>query len=210
MANATRIEAGITRLKDGRMKVRATAKCPKTGKRLQAERTLRQGATIEDARQMRDALKESLQAPADPSKGSAITTLADYAEAWIGRKSKRMKASTINKYIDVLGRRILPELGHIHADRLTRRDISEWIAWAENQRLDDGRAYSRDTVASWWRVMRVLLKDAHAQGYIAEDLAYRQTPPDTGVGGRQERQTLTAEQLGEFVQAAKAYAPTRY
>lgn len=201
-------EAGIYLLKTGRYRVRATAKCPITGSMLESQKTLKSGATIKEAIALRDELKSGLvRSQTDDSK---ITTVESYATLWLERKSRRLRPSTINKNTCVLSDFILPQLGHRAIEGLTRRDVSEWIMWAEKQKRDDGRPYSTEYVAGWWRVLRGMLRDAYAQGFITDELTLRQDPPDTGVSGRQETQTLTGEQLGQFLTAARKFAPSRY
>lgn len=201
-------EAGIYLLKTGRYRVRATAKCPITGKMLESQKTLPAGATIEEAVALRDEIKAELVH--NQTSESEITTVADYATLWLERKNRRLRPSTIHKNSCVLSDFILPRLGHRAIGSLTRRDVAEWIMWAEKQTRDDGRPYSTEYVAGWWRVFRGLLRDAYAQGFTADELTMRQDPPDTGVSGRQESQTLTGEQLGQFLTAARNFAPTRY
>ncbi|MFW5966318.1 MAG: tyrosine-type recombinase/integrase [Persicimonas sp.] len=202
---------GLYRTDDRRLRVLATAKCPKTGQMKRTQRTLDEGATIEDAIKLRQALREKLKTPEQPTiRGPQITTLADFSEKWLARRKKTKKASTVNKEVKVLGRWVLPRLGHVRLDRLTRRDISQWIDWAERQRKDNGDLYARSYVRGWWRVFRNMLKDAWAQGYIAEDLARRQRPPDTGVAKRQEQRTLTLEELHTYLDGVKRIQPQRY
>lgn len=202
-------EAGIYTLAVGRFRVRATIKCPITGKIIERQKTL-SAKTLAEAIETRDAMKEEMRnqalAAAPPQH---VYTVSDYAERWLERKARRMKPSTAHKYVRVLAEYVLPRLGHIALDALTRRTVSDWILWAEGATRLDGRPCSRSTVAGWWRVLRILLKDAHAEGYIEQDLTIRQTPPDTGVGNRQEKRTLTSAQLGELVSAARQYYPTR-
>ncbi len=201
-------EAGIYQMPDGRLRIRATAKCPITGKMLETQRTMKAEASMEAAILMRENLKAALTAA--PKKESKSITVGNYAKLWLERKGKRYQPSTATKNLLVLSDFVLPQLGHIPIDRLTRRDVAEWIMWAEVQTKENGDLYSSDYVAGWWRVMKVMLKDAHAQGFMEQDITTRQTPPDTGVSGRQETQTLTAEQLGLLIKAAKQFMPTRY
>ena len=205
-------EAGIYEREDGRLVVRATAKCPDTGKMKEAQRTLRHGQTMADAVELRESLKEKLSEPApSPSRGPQITTVADYAAHWIKRKSRRWKPSTTDKNEYALSWHILPDLGHIRLDRLTRKDVADWIARVETKRQDDGRLYSSASVKGWWTVLRNMLRDAYAQGHMPADITTRHTAPDTGEVGRQEQGTLSADELGRLAMAAAAtLEPQRY
>lgn len=207
-------EVGIKRLDDGRLHVRTTAKCPETGKMLYATRTMQEGATVAEAVLLRESLRENLREPARaPDLGPQIITLADYSTRWVERKTRRgrWRPKTIQKNVKVLSRHVLPQLGHIRLDRLTRRDVSDWIAWAERQQRRDGKIYSTSTVKSWWSVFRNLLRDAFAQGYIENDITQRHETPDTGVRDRQEKRTLSGEDVGKIVDLAKrTLCPQRY
>lgn len=202
--------AGIQRLPDGRLRVRATARCPETGRMKEAQRTLKEGATLEEAMILRDHLKAELSKPPILSQGPQVITVADYAELWLSRKARRWKASTIDKSLQVLESRVLPELGHIFLAQLSRRHISTWIASVESWRKENGELYATASVRSWWRVLRGMLRDAYAEGYLEKEITSRLGPPDTGVYGRQEKGTLTSEDLGRLVQAARRFQPRRY
>lgn len=211
-------ETGIYQLKDGRYRVRATAKCPRTGKIVEAQRTMKHGQRMIEAREMREALKERLtQTDEAASQKVQISTVADYAERWIARKARTKKPSTVHEYERHLYSKILPHIGHIYISRLVRRDVSDWIAWCEVQTYLKGKAenkreviYSTDTLRGWWRTMRCILKDAHAEGYIERDITSRLDPPDSGVRGRREKRTLSVAELGRLVQAAQTFTPNRY
>ena len=204
-------ETGVYRLEDGRFRVRATAKNPHTNKMKQAQRTLAAEATLDDAIAMREQLKVKLKQPPKKKGGARpITTVADFAELWLERKAKGWKASTREAAVYRLGEKILPMLGEIPLDRLSRRDISDWIYDAENQRKKGGQPFSTSTVRGWWRTLRTLLSDAHGWGYLSEDVAARQKPPSTGRESVREERTYSAEQLVELVETARRVQPRRY
>jgi integrase len=198
-----RVETGIYQMDDGRYRVRTTAKGP-DGRIVQREATV---DTLEDARAGRKSLKAGILGA---EKRPQMITFGDYSMQWVVRKSKRLKASTMTKNVRTLAHHILPEIGHIPLAEIQRRDVADWLAWVETQKREDGLVYSTATVQSWWRVLRNVLRDAHAQGYLREDITARQEAPHTGIKDRQEKRTLTAEQLRELVDAAKHFTPTRH
>ena len=204
-------ETGIFRLDDGRLRIRTTAKNPHTGKMKQAQKTLKAEATLEDARAMRESLKAKLRKPPEVEKRRRrLVTVADFAELWLKRKAKRQKASTIDKAVTVLEHHILPEIGEIPIDQLTRRDVSDWLRDVEDKRKPNGELYATASVRGWWGVLRNLLRDAHAEGFIDSDLTMRQTSPSTGVKDRQEKGTFSPVQLKQLVDAAKQVQSQRY
>ena len=201
-------EAGIYKRPDGRYVVRATAKCQDTGRMKESQRTLRAGQTLQDAMQMRDEIKGALSSPSTPQLAPQPTTVADYAERWLVRNSRRWKPSTKERNLNCLTHHILPELGHVYLDRLTRKDISGWIAHQETKQMPDGRLYTTATVGGWWRVLRAMLRDCYAEGHLGADITLRLRGPTTDVEPRRERETLSAGQLAEVVEAARQH--TRY
>ena len=198
-------ETGLYRLEDGRIRVRTTAKDPTTGKMVERQRTI--DGDIAEARRIRTELKAEIQSR---SQKPQIITLADYAERWVERKARRWKKSTEKKCVNVLSYHVLPEIGHLSMRDIGRRDITDWIMTVEEKRKDDGTLYSTDSVRGWWRVLRNMIRDAHAQGYLDEDITSRHDAPSTGVTGRQEQRTLSASQIGAVVEATRQYQPQRY
>src|SRR5690606_4257525 len=164
---------------------------------------------------------------------------------WWSAKAPRLKASTAMTYERALTHRILPELGHIPIQSLTRRDVLAWVTWAESQRqppaavrrierqiargrIDEVEAerqinhimattdpttlqpYGAPTVHKWWRVLVQLLKDAHADEYLASDIVARVTPPTSKAPPVRERRTLSVDELGRLLEAVRLYSPQRY
>lgn len=140
-------ETGIYRLEGDRYRVVATAKNPKTGEMGKAQKTLKAGATLEDARAVRESLKAELRKPPEVKKRQRINTVADFAEFWIERKSRRWKRSTEKKAVNALSYHVLPEIGEIPIGGLSRRDISEWIFGVEEKRKPNGDSTRRHLCA---------------------------------------------------------------
>lgn len=199
-----RIEVGIYLKPNGRYLVRTTAVDPETGKLRQVRRTV---DTLTEARDVRDEIKEEIhQTPA----GGELTTLGDYAERWLASKASEIKPSTLRNYTDALAAYILPELGHLSAGEVDRHSMLRWISWAERQRQDDGSRFAHDTVGGWWRVLKVLIRDAIADGVIEGNPLSRVRGPKGDRAPKRELRTLSAEQLAELVRAAQRICPDRY
>jgi hypothetical protein len=79
---------GIYRKKDGRMSVRATATID--GRVVCRKKTLDEGASIEEAREVLRLLRQRLIA----EQRSELRTLSDYAERWFAAKAARCREST--------------------------------------------------------------------------------------------------------------------
>jgi integrase len=200
-----KIETGIWQMDDGRYRVRTTAK-DESGRIVQREATT---TTLLEARTARSQLKTGIRATRREVASGGLT-LRDYCDWWIKRKAKRVKRSTLVKDIQVLGRFVLPELGHIPLQAMTRRDLSEWLRWAESQKDEHGQSYSDAYVKSWWRVLKPMLLDAHAHGHMPVDITSRQESPRTDIHGRQEKKTLSRQALEAYLETFQKFYPERY
>jgi integrase len=210
--------AGVFRLPDGRWLIEATQR-DHDRKRVFRNRVLEASLTLEEAARERAALvldlaeeirqrAEAARAP-EPDPGPR-TTLADFSERWIELKTERkLKGSTRTLYKDVLAHRILPVLGEVPIEKLTRRRSEEWVAWAEAQRTEDGEHYAVDTLRGWWRVCKQILRDAAAEAGLP-DPVNRVRPPDSPVTRRTERGTLSPEQIGKLLAAVEERHPGWY
>lgn len=204
-------EPGILKHADGRYKVRATARHPVTGKpTLNRRFTVPAGATLREVVAMRDAAIEELISGAQdvPQATAPIITLADYSEQWIKLKAARLKPRPAKTYAVTLALHILPHMGEMEVTTITRADVERWVIWAERAEQADGRLYTQATLASWWRVLAMLLRDAAAEHGIADPTA-RVRPPKVHRAVAREQGTLSHEELGRLLIAAEQYTPTR-
>lgn len=207
-------ETGVYRKKDGRLWVRAAIKDP-TGGTLEKTRTMKAGQTMEEATATRDRLIDELRTLRDNQETDTEsvlrpTTLADYVEQWLARKSVRRAPSTIDKYTVALSHHVLPELGHLRLDELSRDDVEQWVAWAERQEVEDGVPYALDTIRTWWSVLRNVLRDAYAEEFLGRDVTMRVTLPEPTTahlkrGQVHDKDSLTVEELRELLAGVREY-----
>lgn len=64
-------------------------------------------------------------------------TVRDYLENWLDKKERQLKTSTHNGYRKIVTYQIIPELGGLFLDELSRRHIKDWLQEmaAGNKRL---------------------------------------------------------------------------
>lgn len=206
-----KIETGIYRMDDGRYRVRAYIKDPRTGKKRERDRRVDASCSLSQLREIRAELRASMREEPPTDHEPARTTVAFYALEWM--QGKRLKPSTQAVYMDALEHWILPPLGHYFLDAIVRPDVRRWVEWAESRRMDqDGELvpYATSTVRRPWRVLKQMLKDAHADGFLSSDPTLRLSPPTTTVQRRRERSTLSRSELGDLVDAARQYTQERY
>jgi len=202
-------EPGV-KVKNGRYRIRVNPTGP-NGQRKQKQKTLPEDLNLEEAAEARADLKQTVKRQLyEQAQSSPIITVADYSERWMSRKAKTLAPSTIDRYRTELSHHILPYFGEMMLMELTRSDVADWIYQVETLEVSPGELYSRSSVQSWWRTVRMMFKDAHAEGYLEEDVTYRLDPPDTGVGKKREQRTLSETELAAYVDFAQERSPWRY
>lgn len=94
-------------------------------------------------------------------------------------------------------------------DGLTSRHIMGWRDWAASRLMSNGKAFSAWSLASWFSVLRNIVKDAVLEYDLPRD-------PCHGVRGvkkpRAPRATryLTAQQVREFLRLVGVHCPQHY
>lgn len=209
---------------EGRYKILATALDPETGKRVYRRRTLN-NSTMLDAVQKREALKRKIQTPKTTKKSSIPTSsIAFFAREWANRMvaTGRWGKGTAKTNRKILAQHILPEIGHLDVDGLTRERIRRWIAQQESARYDKARSpdrtemvpYADDTLKRHWAVMRHLVTALYLEGHVDRRFVdwcqEIRGPRAPDVEPRREDKTLTLEELRAFVEASKTIVPTRH
>jgi len=204
-------ETGVYRKKDGRLWVRAAIRNPQGGT-MERTRTMKAGQSMQEAVAVHTELLQELRQLRDSesSEEAPPTTIADYAEAWLIRKSRRRSPSTIEKYTIALSHHILPELGHIRLEQLTRDDVEHWVAWVERREVAEGTPYALETIRTWWAVLRNCLRDAFAEDLLPRDVTYRVTLPEPTMahlerGPVRDRGALTLDELRRLLKAVRRY-----
>lgn len=101
----------------------------------------------------------------------------------------------------------------VRSARTTRTTVERMIDAGElvERRVElPPEPYSHDSLRTWWRIILIMFRDAVADGLLDTDPTTRVRPPASSVRNVQERDTLSARELGEFVDAASRVAPDRY
>ena len=202
-------EPGVFVKKNGQLWVKATHRTQAGQK--EKTRTMKPGATMQEALAAKEELYEELRQLQDnQAENQPPTTIADYAELWLVRKALRRSPSTVDKYTTVLSHHVLPELGHLKLNRVSRTDMERWIAWAEQLEIEPGVPYALDTIRSWWAVLRNVMRDAYVEGLLERDVTMRVTLPEPTLehlerGEVRDKRSLTLDELRAFLDAARQY-----
>lgn len=148
---------------------------------------------VHGPRHKAEAVKRQLEAELDAqlaSQTSPETTLSDFARQWLEVRSAALKPSTREKYVNDLGKHILPALGHMRLRDLRPSDIAEFLA------RDPGAANSKKNRLA---VLRVLAKDAIADGLVDRDFCLRVSVKVPDVYSEEEPNLLSGEQCGQVL-----------
>ena len=179
---------GVTKLATQKYRVRVRATDPRTGTEKELKRVVR--GTLEEAlaiqRQMADELAND--------RPRQRLKLAEYGEVWLDHRLETVKPSTAAKYVNDLRLHILPALGRLYVDSIRPADVKAFVA----RQL---QAYAGWTVANRLRLLRILAKDALADGLTALDFCARVRLPRVAQYTEDEPNLLTADQFQRVAQA---------
>lgn len=200
---------GVYQLTEGRWRIMAAVL--KDGVRTYREKVLgpEEAPTLQDAQIARAELVQAIKA------GSATTclppprgrpTVNDYAESWLKRRAPALKFSTSERYIEALAAWILPPLGGLYCEELSRGDIEDWVLWAEARRKANGRPYAQSSLNSWWRILCTFMADLAAE-YERPSLTDRIRNPRSNIKTIRESRTLSSSELGALLQVIEEDHP---
>lgn len=191
---------GIRRLKDGYL-VRVKISDPQTKKPRQRERLLL-GIDLDAALAARLEMIEELRTESSQGTPTQRTRLADFAAFWIRSKKPTINIYTARTYVTVLDLHIIPTLGDFTVDTIRAADVQALVtAWSEMPKT------SKNTVRGWWRVLRMVLRDAVAMLHLERDPTMRIRIPDAPES-EPGANTVTAQQLGRFLASLRRHNPS--
>lgn len=193
-------EAGIYRKKDGRYRVRATAKDP-DGKMAERKKTLAKGATLAEAIEWREILKAKI---ANNTSDEEVTadTVGSFSVSWIESNGPAWDSVYLANAARTIREHLLPVLGDVTVDALSGHHVRALVAEIDRATKPDGTTYSRVTRQGWYRMCRHLLKDlcAHFGKY---DVTNRIKGPRRHGGKPRNKQALTPVQLARVVECSE-------
>jgi integrase len=203
---------------NGRLYVRIAMRI--NGKKVERTATLPEGAKLPEAKalavQLRAELEASGQAQTGERKAQQLPTLAFYAAEWCAGKAAKLRGSVTDEWIHRLAAHVLPVViggrafGEYPLDEIRRMTVEAWAAWAQKAKQKNGRPYSPDTVAGWWRVVTQCLRDAAADYDLPDPTRRVQAPKIENVPQVRTKVTLTPAQVEALINAAAAMVPGRY
>jgi integrase len=210
---------GVLRIDDNTMCIRARTIDPRTGKKKEVAKLL-EGVSAKQAAQQRAALLETVKHPIGTT---AKVRIGDFARSWIESKALKLDAGTMRTYSDALENHVLPALGDYYYDAITSQDVQQWIdrsvlrGWRSDARAgkrgkgvkQERRAYSRYSVAVWFRVFRTMTRDAMVALGLPRDPTLRISLPEAPLES-EEPNSLTPTQLAAFLDAMREHYPQHH
>jgi integrase len=124
-------------------------------------------------------------------------------------RGSRLKRSTRERYVHTLAHHILPPLGALRLEALSRRDVEAWCADVEDLKQPSGKPYARDTIEGWWRVLTAVLRDACAE-FGLPDPTVRVRPPQVDTEPVREQGTYSHEEVGRLLRTLREHWPQWY
>jgi integrase len=210
-------ETGIHRHKtlEGKYHVHATAKSPQRDKIVHRRRTL-ENATLQTAKAKFRKLKRQIRTPEEPQDDTVPSkSITHFAVRWVKTKSESndWNANTADSARQNLTDHILPRIGHLAPEELSRQHIRSWIEYVESDtytKAGEEKKYAHDSLRRWWRILKDLVEELYLEGHINRRLlkwTEKQPGPTSDATGRRESRTLAAEQLFKFVDTAWDIVP---
>lgn len=203
---------GVRLCEQGGWHVRARAKNPKTGKSEEVEKVL-QIETAEEALQWLRNWQKVIRA-GGPSAPRVRKRFSEFATSLYERKIETDELSSqasIQKWDNVLTRHLVPELGDMWFDMITRADLESW-------RLDCARKVKQGkmaptTVNTHLAILRVIMKAATAELDLPRNPCDGLSPlplRNHRTYTAEEPNSLPPEQVPKFLRAMKAKFPQHY
>jgi integrase len=197
----TRIR-GIEKLPDSRVRIRARAVDPRSGKEREIDRVVM--ASMEEAIKLQAEWRDEIRRAAERQK--EVPRLAGFAASWMRSKVGELKASTARTYAEILDVRVIPNhpdgLGDFFVDKITAQDIRDW-----RDRLT--ARLSASTVNGTVVMLKMVLGDASAE-YGFPNPAARINRLRVKGYTDESPNVLSASELGHFLEVVRSRCPDYY
>lgn len=152
-------------------------------------------------RTQREVVAQMREAQQAHQKGLPLSderqTVSSFFTRWLETERPVLRASTWERYEQLVRLHVLPELGHMRLGRLEPRHLRELYARKSGEGLSSG------TIGNVHRVLHRALKEAAAEGQVARNVAALVKPP------RPERREMHPLDMGQADRLMNAAEGTR-
>ncbi len=188
-------------------RIRAKVLNPRTGRFREIDRVLHDVTAPEAARVRAGMIAEFKKG--ELRRGGPRLRVEDYARTWLDSKKATTDKSTAARYKEAIESHVLPVLGDYYCDTLMASDVQAWVNESlkrKNPRTK--KLYRPETVLSWYRILRTMIRDAMAQLDLARDPTLRISLPEPGE--REDDNALSPEELNAFLEVMRQHHPQHY
>jgi len=158
------------------------------GKFRQRSRTVH--GSRRNAEQVRDDLRHRRRSGGLESSSEDLATILG---EWIDLREPTLSPSTVDVYLHLIRRRLIPALGHIKVGQLTARQLDRYYAALHDEGLASG------TIAKVHSVIRSALEQARKWSLVEHNVADDASPPRNV---RRPVMAVSAEVVGQMLDAA--------
>lgn len=156
------------------------------------------GRTKDECREQADSERDRLRKMMGPSSAEPLSM---YIERWLEQREPYLRAKTLSAYSVELRGHVLPVLGGLTVDRLTRHHVERMLTQLVSKPLPGRKRPLSVTSANHARtVLGTALQDAVRDGLIPSNPARLARPLPAG---RHEITPLTIEQVAHFLRATE-------
>jgi len=208
--SARPVAPGVWKRREGGHLIRARAVDPRTKQMREVRMVLERAdlaMAVQRLQQEVAAVKGSVDRP-------QRMLFSEYAASLLTRKKASreiLSAKTLEEKKWMLEHRLLPVFGHRYVDEIHKLEIERWKTEALAPMLEDG--YSPNTLNTWMRELRTVLRAAVADFELPRDPMAAVKPFDTSTQRtytRQQPNSLTMEELVRFLNAMETKFPQFY
>ncbi len=201
---------GVHRISDTSYRVRGRVKNPKTRESVDLDKLV-QADDPDQAYQQKLKLLAELDLPR--AQAQERPTLRSYATSWLASKLPKLKRSTRALYATIIDNCILDAkfsasvFGEYYVDAITLEDLIEWRDAQSSLETKYGKPPSPVSVNGRIRLLKQVLGDAVVDLKLERDPTLRL---ESVREGKKRKNSLSAEELSRFLEAAKQHTPQWY
>lgn len=201
---------GVIRISDTTFRVRGRVKNPKTGASTDLDKII-EADDPDQAYQRKIELLANIDHPR--AQVQERPTLQSYATSWLASKLPSLKRSTRALYATILDNYVLPvklsgsKFGDYYVDAITLEDLVEWRDVQLTLETKYGKRASPASVNGRIRVLKQILSNAVIDLRLERDPTLRL---ESVREGKKRKNSLSAEELHRFLEAAKQHTPQWY
>lgn len=204
---------GVKDTGDGTFRIRGKAKNVKTGELMHLDKIVEASSPLQ-ASQLRIKLLAELTGQ-DRKQAQNRPTLKQHATSWLASKLPGLKPSTAELYTTLIDEYIVPgpiddagtKLGDCYVDAITLEDLVQWRDRQMAMPTKYGTLPAPATVNGRITKLKEIVRAAVHDLGLERDPTLRLEPVR---GGKKRKNSLSADELHRFLQAAKQHTPQWY